>query len=236
MRGIHRIVGVVFVAFALCALAACGSSSSSSSGSTTGSAPAAGTTAASSTGSPFTLLWIGDRSGATKLYGLGELHGLESAVDYINANGGMAGHHIDLILDDDGGMATTAVTDLIKYLSSHPAPNAVWAGTESDETGALLPVLQQHHILGYAQTDGPDLLQNGSAQKLSDEFDPGSPKQVADVAAAAWFKSKNFHKARTLGGVTRLHELRNPADPGGTRQAAHPRQPLRRPSPRPRPT
>jgi hypothetical protein len=77
-------------------------------------------------------------TGAGKLYGLGQLHGLKEAVAYANSHGGMAGHPIQLILSDDGTDPTTPVN---KLLSSNGAPDAVWAGSESDETGALLPVL-----------------------------------------------------------------------------------------------
>ena len=197
VRGIHRtLVVAVTAGLVACLLAACGSSSSSS---TAASTTKNSSSSSAGSGSAFTLLWIGDRTGPTKLYGTGELHGLESSVDYINAHGGMAGHQIKLVLADDGGSPSTAVSDLIKYLSSHPAPNAVWAGTESDETGALFPVLQQHKILALRPTDGPDLLANGSArEKYPDEFDPGSPKAVADIAAAAWFKSKGIKKVGIL--------------------------------------
>jgi branched-chain amino acid transport system substrate-binding protein len=144
------------------------------------------------------LLWIGAATGAAKLYGLGQLHGLKSAVSYINSHGGMAGHQINLVLSDDGSDPTTAVTHLLNYLSTHPAPNAVWAGSESDETGALLPVLAQKKVFGYAQTDGPRLLESNAGAKYPYQFNPGGPPTLADQTAAAWFASEHFHKVGIL--------------------------------------
>jgi branched-chain amino acid transport system substrate-binding protein len=144
------------------------------------------------------LLWIGAATGPFKLYGLGQLHGLKEAVAYVNSHGGMAGHPIKLILKDDGSDATTAVSDLISYVASNGAPNAVWAGSESTETGALLPVLAQKKIFGYAQTDGPHLLQANASAKYPYQFNPGGTVSIGYATAASWFKAHNIHKVGIL--------------------------------------
>jgi branched-chain amino acid transport system substrate-binding protein len=192
-------VGVALIA--AMGIAACGSSSSpqSSSGS---SSNTSGSSRASGTGdSPFKLLWIGAASGQSKLYGVGQLHGLEAAVSYVNSHGGMAGHQIQLTKEDDGSDPTIATSDLLKYVDAHGAPNAVWAGSESDETGALLPVLAQRHIFSISQTDGPQLLKTNAGVKYQYQFNPQPGSEIPDEAAAAWFKAHGFKKVGILQEV-----------------------------------
>jgi branched-chain amino acid transport system substrate-binding protein len=191
MRTGTRVCAISLSILCTGAVAACGSGSATSTTvSSKGNAPGSG--------GPFTLLWVGAATGPSNLYGLGQLHAMKEAVAYINSHGGMAGHQIKLVLKDDGSDPTNAVSGLLSYVASHGPPDAVWAGSESNETGALLPVLAQRKIFGYAQTDGPRLLRADASAKFPYEFDPSPTPSLIDLAAASWLKEKHFHKVGIL--------------------------------------
>lgn len=174
-------------------LAACGSSSSSSTTAAASDSP----TSTGATRGPFVLLWIGALSGQTQLIGQAQLHGTKAAIAYVNAHGGMAGQRVELIVKDDGGAPTTAVTDLVSYLGSNAPPAAVFAGSESTETGALFPVLARRKVFGYAETD-EGLLAANASEKFPYEFNPGRHPSTYDLAAAQWFKARNVRKVGIL--------------------------------------
>lgn len=182
--------GAVLLATAALAIAACGGSSSNSS---TKSSASAGDSS-----KPFTLLFIGDLSGPTKLLGSEELGGLKAAADYINGHGGMSGHKVTIETSNDGGEPTAAVSGLIKYLTSNPAPDMVWAGSESGETSALLPVLAKRKILSESSTDGEQLLRAEASEKYPNQFDSSSSIAPLDAKAATWFKGLGVHKVGIL--------------------------------------
>jgi branched-chain amino acid transport system substrate-binding protein len=179
-------------------LAACGGGGSDSSSSSAATPAKGGGAAKTANDAPFNILWIGAFTGDQKLYGAGQYQGGQAAAAYINAHGGMAGHPVKLIKVDDGTDPTTAVQDLLKYTSSNAAPDAVWAGTESDDTQALFPTLQRKGLIGYAATDGPNMLQAGAHAKYPNQFSAADNKSVADGLAAQWFKSHGAHKVGIL--------------------------------------
>ena len=113
-----RWITAATLACALATVAAgCGSSNSSSSARSGGGS--SGTKSSSNT--PMTDLFIGDTSGPTKVIGTTHLAGLEAAAAYYNAQGGIDGHKITIHHYSDNNDSTTAVSDLVQYLSSNPA-------------------------------------------------------------------------------------------------------------------
>jgi branched-chain amino acid transport system substrate-binding protein len=176
---------------AAAALTACGSSSSSQSS-------AASTKSAKSGSGPFTVLYIGDLSGETKLLGSEELDGMKAAATYVNQTGGVDGHRVAIVTANDGGTASTAVSVLLRYLSGHSAPNMVWAGSESGETAALLPVLAKRHLLSVATTDGSQMLKADSSAKYPDQFSVLGSDAPLDAQAAMWLKRHGAHKVGIL--------------------------------------
>jgi branched-chain amino acid transport system substrate-binding protein len=108
------------IAVAASVVAGCSSSGSSSSTGQTGttstpaSATAAGTgsAAATPTGSPIIVGNIGSYSGPEASSEAGAQNVIEAWAAYTNANGGIAGHPVKLIVMDDGSNPTTALSEV----------------------------------------------------------------------------------------------------------------------------
>ena len=147
-----------------------------------------------SSSQPFTVLFPVAESGPLQGYGVAELNGMRAAVTLLNAHGGILGHEVKLVTFNDNSDPTTAVTLLDQYLSSHPAPNLTWSGTESTDVSALIPIIAEHGLLSEGLTDVSSLFEN--AGKYPDMFmvSPNSIEQVQSLFAYA--KSKGY---KTLG-------------------------------------
>ena len=65
---------------------------------------------------PITILWIGDTSGPTKVYGDAQLAGVKGAVDYYNSLGGIDGRTVEVRAVSDNGDPTTAASVLTREL------------------------------------------------------------------------------------------------------------------------
>ncbi|HXA29703.1 MAG TPA: ABC transporter substrate-binding protein [Candidatus Angelobacter sp.] len=85
-------------------LAACGSSNNTTGGS--GSSP----TSKAATGQPIYLGYNGELSGPSAAFGVPTLHGVQLAIDEINANGGVNNRPISLTVYDNAGNASKAVS------------------------------------------------------------------------------------------------------------------------------
>jgi ABC-type branched-subunit amino acid transport system substrate-binding protein len=194
--GRHRMkfqkwLGGLFACLLTAALAGCGSSGSSHKA-------AASSSSSSSSKSSFVIAYVGDFSGPTKIYGEGQWGGLTAVQAYINSqHGGFRGDPVRLVKLNDNGDPSTAVSVLSQYISSHPKPALVYAGSSGTETEALLPVLQRAKILGIAQTD-ENVLAAGAASHYPDEFSSGGSVDLPDLRAALWFKSRGFTKVGIL--------------------------------------
>lgn len=185
------------VVLAMVVLAGCGSSKSSSSAAASSSGSSSGSQA--STGGTFKILFIGDLTGATKFLGTQDLTGLQAAAAYWNQHGGgIAGHRIVVTTMSDNGDPTTAVSDLVQYLSSHPKPNWVYAGSEDNEVDALIPVLKRDDIMGAALNDATQLCGTNAQTVCPTTFWLGSPEIDQTEAAAAYFKKQGFKKVGIL--------------------------------------
>ena len=182
-RARHLLAGMAVMSVTVVVAAGCGSTSSSTSSGTAKKTSAAGTTSASTNGSPFRILFIGDFSGPTKFYGALEYEGLETAAAYWNQRGGLDGHQIVLTKEDDGASPATAVNDLLKYVSTHPKPDWVYAGTLSNELSALIPVLKRDDILGGGLGDTSNVCANAPSNCPTAFFE--GPREQQDAGAAA---------------------------------------------------
>lgn len=96
-------------------LAACGSSASSS------SAPSTATGASRGTAAPINVGLIGTFSGAGGIgaYDAAGRDMYEAWADTVNAHGGIDGHRVNIIVENDGGVPGTAVTDAEKLVADH---------------------------------------------------------------------------------------------------------------------
>jgi branched-chain amino acid transport system substrate-binding protein len=180
-------------------LSACGgSSSSSTTSSSSGSSSAA---SSSSKSGNFTILYIGDLTGPTKLFGEQDWRGLQASAAYWNARGGIAGHKIVLTSMSDNGDATTAVSDLLQYVSSHPKPDWVYGGSESDELEALIPVLKRENLMAGGLNDGTLECGSNAATNCPTAFWLGSTEAVETQAVANYMKAHGYKKVGLLEQV-----------------------------------
>jgi branched-chain amino acid transport system substrate-binding protein len=175
-------------------IAGCGSSSNSSSST---SASSAGSSGASST-APITILSIGDTTAATKIIGTTHLAGLEAAAAYYNAQGGIDGHKVVIHHMSDNGDSTTAVSDLIQYLSSNPAPTMVDAGAEGGDAAALIPVLAKKNIFAIALNDGTHQCATGSQTTCPNEWTLADPSIDSQLPPANYLKAHGIKKVGIL--------------------------------------
>jgi branched-chain amino acid transport system substrate-binding protein len=153
------------------------SACSSSGGSNAGDAAAS---PASKT--DFTVLGVTAQSGAFSAYGAADDASLKAAAAYLNASGGILGHKVEIVTENDNSVPATAVSLVQEYLSNHPAPNDVYPGSESTETQALFPLLAQKNLLAVAGSSGFTELETG---KYPDIFSSlGPPGQSLDALVA----------------------------------------------------
>jgi ABC-type branched-subunit amino acid transport system substrate-binding protein len=152
-----------------------------------------GSSASDSRSKPFTILMDADFTGPGKAYGDQFQLGVQAAADYINqTRGGILGHKIVVKTVSDNFDATQAVSVLIKYLSSNPAPDLTFAGTGDTETAALFPILQRKGLLGWSGNDGGGLLENGGAQKLSLQFSTQASTVPVTQKVVQWMQQQHY--------------------------------------------
>lgn len=205
MRG-SRVAAAAAV-LALGALGAgCGSSSSGSSG---GGDSNGG--ASASKGQPFKILFVADTTGPLKTYGLQDLHGLQSAVDYWNAHGGFDGHKISVDKVNSNGDPATAVSGLLRYLGSHPKPNFVFSGTAGNEVAALIPVVAKHQLLSATVNDGGNACAKNSQSTCPTFFTVAAQAKVPQQAVANFFQKKGYKKVGILEASEAFTQTETPA-------------------------
>lgn len=180
------------------ALAVClGASACSSAASSSSSGPAAagGGSSSAASSTPFTVLGITAQSGAFAAYGGADVASLKAAAAYLNANGGILGHKVQVTIENDNSAPATAVSLVQQYLSDNPAPNDVYPGSESTETQALFPLLAQKNLLAMAGSSGFTELETG---KYPDIFSPLGPATESLTALVADLKSKGYKSVGLL--------------------------------------
>ena len=134
-----RIMAAGAVALAM-AVTACGSSSQ------------AGSSNSGTSSGPYRLLAVVATSGAFQAVGQATVDTLKIAVHAVNDSGGINGRTMTLQVIDDQGDATKAVSLLQAQLGGSSPPDAVFAGSTSDETLAMLPVLTARKIFNIGTT------------------------------------------------------------------------------------
>jgi branched-chain amino acid transport system substrate-binding protein len=120
-------------------LAACGAGGSTSTGTT----------------EPYQILFVGPQSGFSAANGTAMSQGAKAAVDYLNANGGVAGRQVALTVKDDQTDSTKAVTVLQEQLSGSRKPDLVITGVSSNESLAMAPLLTRQKIVGSSNVSSP---------------------------------------------------------------------------------
>jgi branched-chain amino acid transport system substrate-binding protein len=166
----------------------CGSSSDSSSG----SASSGGTKSGSK--DPVKVLAILDMTGPTKFLGVADKAGLDSAVAYLNKNGGIDGRKVDLEVVTDNGDPTTSVTTLVKYMASKGKPTYLFGGSYSSIAAAIQPVASRNKLLSWSFGDGNFACKTDASAKCGPFFSINSQPTVQLTQAAEYFKAKGYKK------------------------------------------
>jgi branched-chain amino acid transport system substrate-binding protein len=151
----RRVLGcIVAAALALCATA-CGSSSSGSGGATAGGSPSSATSGAGSTSptsasssSPILVGVVVPLTGALATPGQFQLDGLKAAVSYVNANGGILGRQVQLLVEDSGGSPVQAVAKFKLLVSKHIQ---VIFGDLLADYSAMQPLFKPSNIISISQ-------------------------------------------------------------------------------------
>lgn len=168
------------------ALAACSSSSKSSSPTTTSPAGSSTSSAGSSTtlsSTPYRITAIVAQSGALAAITTAEMQGLQAGAAYVNQHGGVLGHPIQVTVQNDNLSPTTAASTLEQDLSGGSVPNEVFAGTTSNETLAMVPILTSKKILSM-QAAVSDQTINAQTHPYAFSLGPSTTDAAATLAAA----------------------------------------------------
>jgi branched-chain amino acid transport system substrate-binding protein len=136
-------------------------------------------------------------SGALQAITLAEYQGLQAGAAYVNQHGGILGHPVQLAEQNDNLSPTTAASLLEQDLSGGTAPNEVFAGTTSNETLAMVPILTQHKILSMQATVSNETI-NAQTHPYAFSLGPATTDAAATLAAAV---KKSQPSAKTVGIV-----------------------------------
>jgi ABC-type branched-subunit amino acid transport system substrate-binding protein len=186
------------------------SSSSSSAGNATSSSSPAGTSSAAATATPIKVLWIGDTTGPAKVFGQVQLTGLEGAAAYYNGHGGIAGHKVVITHVSDNSDPTTAVSVLVKALTSGSTPTMIWGGSVGSDIGAMIPVIAKHQVFTLAENDGDNQCLSDASAKCPSEWSMADPSVEDMLTLAKWMHDKGIKKVGLLQETDTLSEAETP--------------------------
>jgi branched-chain amino acid transport system substrate-binding protein len=141
-----------------------------------------------------------------KIIGVPQEIGVEAAVAYLNATGGVLGHHINLVHETDGGDPSTAVSDFLSYISSHPLPADVVPGEEGNTAGALIPVVAKHPVFAVSLDDGNEQCMVNAQKTCPNEFSVYPPENVTGIALTQWFQTHHDTHVGILEAETNYTE------------------------------
>ncbi len=146
---------------AVAALAtACSSSSSSNTSTSTSTSAASSSSAVAASGSDLVIGTIGNFSGPSAEPE--HLAGLQAWVDSVNASGGIKGHQVKLIVEDDQGDATKSQADIRQLVQVDHVLAVVSPEAGGTESGWASYVQQQHVAVVGGQADTPVWFTNPS--------------------------------------------------------------------------
>lgn len=147
---------------------------------------------ASASSEPVNVLAVLDMTGATKYLGTADKAGLDAAVTYLNGHGGIDGHKVQLEVISGNGDPTTAATVLIKYLSSHPKPTFLLAGSFSSITAALQPIATRNDIVSAGYGNVNHACRQNAAEKCGPFFVTNVGPDVLNDKAVEYFTSEGY--------------------------------------------
>jgi ABC-type branched-subunit amino acid transport system substrate-binding protein len=206
----HRIpslrrVSALGATAALLTLAACSSSGGAKTSEGSTAAQAGGSAAAASAGSggsipdgPIKIGMVAEQSGASSAIGNYQVSVQKALVQYINDHGGIAGHQVELVIENNQSDAAIAVTAARKLVQEHVA-GVVFTGLGSSGKDQVVSILAKARI----PTIDPEPLGKYDDPKQFPYFFTDNPIDPnAMVAEAAFAKKKGFDKVGQLGDST----------------------------------
>lgn len=187
-----RITSIAVAAGAALLLAACGTGQTSS--------PGDGGDGGDNADRPYRIVVTGGTSAPGVMADLSttSINSAKAAVEDVNANGGIAGRQIELVVVDDGGDPTTAVTKLREqingdgvdaFLNSGPSPIAA----------ATLPILTQNNILSFNIGPTADSA-DPSVHPLNFDLSPGPADYLAGFLVE--LESTDYQRIGIIHGST----------------------------------
>jgi ABC-type branched-subunit amino acid transport system substrate-binding protein len=184
--------GALALVMVLLAVAGCGSkgsSSSSGSGGSSGSSSSGGgqlKTGPGITADTITVGVLTDLSGVFAPYGVPLTHAHQLFWKQQNANGGVCGRSVKLIIKDHGYDPQKAV---VQYQDMGPKVAAMQDLLGSPITAALLPTLKSDHM--------PSILSSWASSLLGNDFvfEVGAPYELEMINLLDYLKSKGKIKA-----------------------------------------
>lgn len=141
---------------------------------------------------PIRVLAIEDLSGPTASIGADKKAGLIAAVTYLNSHGGIDGHQVTLYTVDDAGNPTTAITDLVSYVSSNGKPNLLIPGNTSTIATAVLPEAVQLGVLTLGLGDGNFYCGTNAAANCGNYFTNTVNPTASMIKAVQYLASKHY--------------------------------------------
>lgn len=150
--------------------------------------------ASGSGGHPYRVLAVMPLSGANQAIGQATKNALEVAADGINKSGGINGRRVALSYADDQADPTKAVS-LLQAAISAQKPDAVVAGSSSNETLAMLPALSRAKIMNIGTTSS---IKIDDPNQYPYTFRPNDRPTVLAKADAEQFAHLGYKKVALL--------------------------------------
>jgi branched-chain amino acid transport system substrate-binding protein len=165
-------------------------------GSGGGSANSASTSSSART--PISVLAIVATSGPNEETGTQQLAGLQAAAAYYNAHGGILRRKVQVTVANDNSDPGTAASVAIKALSTDPGKySMIFAGEESVETAALIPIIARYKIYATALSDGNQTCVTASA--CPTQFDVTGKLSLPTAAAAQYIEKEGYKNVGIVG-------------------------------------
>jgi branched-chain amino acid transport system substrate-binding protein len=178
------------------AVAACGSASSSVSASKSGSSSSTSGSTGATSKTPYRALFICPLSGPLAAAGGAELDGLKAAVSYVNSQGGILGHQVQVTTMDDAGTGTKAVSAAQQALAGGTQYNLIFGGCFGQDGIPASAAFAKTATLQFSPL--PDSVLKSNRYPYT--FLAGSLTSAPEVGLATEMKSKGIKKFAIVTG------------------------------------
>lgn len=160
-------------------------------------APVAGDSSggAALSGDPIEVLVLFGETGGNAAYAGVFYAGIDSAVETVNAAGGVAGRPINVSYVDNGSDPATTVSLLTEALNSASPPDVVFPGSTSNEALAALPLTTSKEVLSISTAASPRV--NAPAE-YPYHFGLSAPQQDGLSVLVDEFSSQGYESIAVL--------------------------------------